>query len=97
MTALSSKHVISLYGDNFEAVNTVAYRLRNLTGCKVVSHPKEVYDVIVIITASTKSHYCFPTYNHNVCETHEIDDNYVVKLWMSALKFFYPEDHEERV
>lgn len=83
-----TKNIITLYGDDYDQVYTVAYRMRNLTEIPIVKTIKEA-NPNGIMTSSVRQHFSgAKSFNHCVDTNDFIDDNYVVEVWLKADKFF---------
>ena len=82
------KNIITLYGEDYDQVYTVAYRMRNLTEIPIVKTIKEA-NPNGIMTSSVRQHFSgAKSFNHCVDTNDFIDDEYVVKVWLKADEFF---------
>ena len=87
-----TKNIITLYGEDYDQVYTVAYRIRNITGIPIVKTIKEAKPH-GIMTSSVKQHFSGAnSFNHCVDTNDFIDDDYVIGVWTKAVKFFFNND-----
>jgi hypothetical protein len=92
------KHIINVYGENYDQVVTVATRLSTLSTIDIVDSCIDV-DHYGIISSITKKNKLFPDeifYYHFVNANDMIDDDYIVSIIVKAVNtFFIPKDEED--
>jgi hypothetical protein len=84
-----TKNIITIYGEDYDQVYTVASRLRNLTTIPIVDTVKAA-NPNGIMTSSVRQHFSgAKSFNHCVDTNDFIDDSYVLGIWLKADKFFF--------
>lgn len=87
-----TKNIITLYGEDYDQVYTVACRMRNLTTIPIVGTIHEAKPN-GIMTSTTRQHFSGAnSFNHCVDTNDFIDDDYVLGIWLKAYKFFFNND-----
>jgi hypothetical protein len=84
------KHIINVYGENYDQVVTVATRLSTLS---TIDRFDSVVDIKYygIIVSKTKKNNLFPDevfYNHFVDANDVIDDEYIVQIIIKVVNLF---------
>ena len=87
-----TKNIITIYGEDYDQVFTVASRLRNLTTIPIVDTIKAA-DPNGIMTSSVRQHFSgAKSFNHCVDTNDFIDDSYIIAIWLKADTFFFNKD-----
>lgn len=82
------KYVINLYGEDMDAVNTVANRLMALSTVPIVESIVDIDDYGIIVSTTKNLFSGSMCCNHNVCTTDFIDDDYVISVLIKAINCF---------
>lgn len=82
------KNIITLYGEDYDQVYTVAYRMRNLTGIPIVDTVRAAKPNGIMTSTVPQRFAGAKSFNHCVDTNDFIDDSYVVEVWLKADKFF---------